>query len=155
MAGDWLIAEPTTIVGSIGVIMSTYNIKGLGEKIGLKDVTIKSGKNKDLLNPFAEVDPAQVAILQKMIDATYERFFGIVKDSRQIRETTLRELADGTNPNNPNSLFTVTGITTGTGGEQIAAFLGRQPNASHRREEQLLPTADHDGFFYCLLEKSD
>lgn len=95
MAGDWLIAEPTTIVGSIGVIMSTYNIKGLGEKIGLKDVTIKSGKNKDLLNPFTDTDPEQLAILQKMIDATYERFFGIVKDNRQIREATLRELADG------------------------------------------------------------
>ena len=95
MAGDWLIAEPTTIVGSIGVIMGSMNFKELAEKVGVKDVTIKSGKNKDLLNPFSEINPDQIAILQKMIDATYERFFGIVKDSRQIKDSTLRELADG------------------------------------------------------------
>ena len=95
MAGDWLIAEPTTIVGSIGVIMGSMNFKGLAEKVGVKDVTVKSGKNKDLLNPLTEIDTNQLALLQKMIDATFERFFGIVKDSRQIKESTLRELADG------------------------------------------------------------
>jgi protease IV len=95
MAGDWLIAEPTTIVGSIGVIMGSMNFKGLADKVGVKDVTIKSGKNKDLLNPLTDVNPEQVAILQKMIDSTYERFFGIVKDNRQIREASLRELCDG------------------------------------------------------------
>jgi 16S rRNA (cytosine967-C5)-methyltransferase len=36
---------------------------------------------------------------------------------------------------------------------QIAAFLARQPQARRRHEEQLLPTAEHDGFFYCLLDK--
>lgn len=95
MAGDWLIAEPTTIVGSIGVIMGSMNFKGLAEKVGVKDVTIKSGKNKDLLNPLNDVNPEQVALLQKMIDSTYERFFTIVKDNRQIREASLRELCDG------------------------------------------------------------
>lgn len=95
MAGDWLMAEPTTIVGSIGVIMGSMNFKGLAEKVGVKDVTIKSGKNKDLLNPFVDIDTNQVALLQKMIDSTYERFFGIVRESRQIRETELRDLADG------------------------------------------------------------
>lgn len=39
--------------------------------------------------------------------------------------------------------------------EQIEAFLARQPLACRRHEEQLLPTAEHDGFFYCLLEKRD
>lgn len=94
-AGDWLIAEPTTIVGSIGVIMSTINMKGLSEKIGIKDVTIKSGANKDLLNPFTETSPEQLAILQEMIDASYRRFFNIVRDGRDFEEARLKELADG------------------------------------------------------------
>ena len=94
-AGDWLIAEPTTIVGSIGVIMSTINMKGLSEKIGIKDVTIKSGANKDLLNPFTETSPEQLAILQEMIDASYRRFFNIVRDGREFEEAKLKELADG------------------------------------------------------------
>lgn len=95
MAGDWLLAEPTTIVGSIGVLMGSFNAKGLAEKVGIRDVTIKSGRNKDMLNPLADIDTNQVALLQAMIDSTYERFFGIVKENRQIKEATLRELADG------------------------------------------------------------
>lgn len=94
-AGDWLIAEPTAIVGSIGVIMSTLNWKTLSEKIGVKDVTIKSGLNKDLLNPFTETSPEQIALLQEMIDSSYARFFGIVRDARGLEEEKLKELADG------------------------------------------------------------
>lgn len=95
MAGDWLIAQPTTVLGSIGVIMQSMNIKGLSEKIGVRDVTIKSGANKDLLNPFNEVDPAQRAMLQEMIDAMYRHFLGIVQQSRDIEEAKLKEMADG------------------------------------------------------------
>jgi len=50
-------------------------------------------------------------------------------------------------------LYATCSVFPAENGEQIAAFLDRQPNASRRREEQLLPTAEHDGFFYCLLEK--
>jgi protease-4 len=95
MAGDWLIAQPTTVLGSIGVIMQSVNIKGLSEKIGITDVTIKSGANKDLLNPFNDVDPAQRALLQEMIDSMYEHFLGIVQSSRPIEASELRKLADG------------------------------------------------------------
>ena len=95
MGGDWLIAQPTTVLGSIGVIMQSINMKGLSEKIGITDVTIKSGANKDLLNPFADVDPAQRALLQEMIDAMYTHFLGIVQANREIPEAQLRTLADG------------------------------------------------------------
>lgn len=96
MAGDWLIAQPTTVLGSIGVIMQSLNMKGLSEKIGVTDVTIKSGANKDLLNPFIEVDPAQRKLLQDMIDAMYEHFLAIVQEARpQIPASELRTLADG------------------------------------------------------------
>lgn len=96
LGGDWLIAQPTTVLGSIGVIMQTLNIKGLSEKIGVKDVTIKSGPNKDLLNPFNEVDPAQRALVQEMIDELYEHFLGIVASNRPaISPDRLRGLADG------------------------------------------------------------
>ena len=95
MAGDWLIAEPTTVVGSIGVIMQSLNLKGLSEKLGVRDVTIKSGANKDLLNPFNDVPPEQLALLQGMIDSMYEHFVGIVARSRSIELGELKKLADG------------------------------------------------------------
>lgn len=95
MAGDWLIAQPTTVVGSIGVIMQSLNWKGLSDRIGITDTTIKSGENKDLLNPFRETDPAQLAMLQTMIDQMHARFRGLVRDNRGLDDETLNTLADG------------------------------------------------------------
>ena len=92
---DWIIAEPTSIIGSIGVIMQTLNWKGLSEKIGLTDVTIKSGTNKDLLNPFRDVSSEQVAQLQEMIDAMYQQFFRVVQTNRNIETKGLQAIADG------------------------------------------------------------
>ncbi len=95
VAADWLIAEPTAIVGSIGVLMSTLNWHELSRDIGVRDTTIKSGQNKDLLNPFREVDPDQVALLQDVVDTMHERFRGIVHSRRNIPGAALDTLADG------------------------------------------------------------
>lgn len=92
---DWIVAEPTSILGSIGVIMQTLNWKGMSDKIGLTDVTIKSGTNKDLLNPFRDVSPEQVAQLQVMIDSMYQQFFTIVQTNRGVETESLKAIADG------------------------------------------------------------
>jgi protease-4 len=92
MAGDYIIAEPTALVGSVGVIMQTLNMKGLGDKIGLSSVTIASGENKDLLNPFEEVNPAHVDMLQQLVDDMQDRFASIVEQSRGFEN---REMLDG------------------------------------------------------------
>jgi protease-4 len=92
MAADYIMAEPTAIVGSVGVIMQTLNMKGLGEKVGLSSVTIASGKNKDMLNPFEEVDPLHLAMLQELVDGMQDRFATIVETSRGFEN---RDLLDG------------------------------------------------------------
>lgn len=92
MASDYIMAEPTAIVGSVGVIMQTLNMKGLGEKIGLSSVTIASGANKDMLNPFEEVNPQHLEMLQKLVDSMQNRFASIVEDARGLDS---RELLDG------------------------------------------------------------
>lgn len=89
MAGDYIMAEPTAIVGSVGVIMQTLNMKGLADMIGLKSVTIASGANKDMLNPLKEVDPQHLEMLQELVDEMQNRFAGIVMDSRGIESRTL------------------------------------------------------------------
>jgi len=95
VASDKIIAEPTSIIGSIGVIMQTINIAGLTSKIGVEDVTIKSGDNKDILNPFRPVNTQHIEILQALIDDSYKKFFNIVKEGRNLDETKLRAIADG------------------------------------------------------------
>lgn len=92
---DRIVAQPTALVGSIGVILQTLNVQGLSEKIGVTDTTIKSGKNKDLLNPFRPVDPEQVALLQETIDAMHARFVDLVAQGRGLPADAVRPLADG------------------------------------------------------------
>jgi protease IV len=95
MAADYIIVHPTTITGSIGVLISTMNFKGLGDKLGIQDVTIKSGINKDLLNPLRETTPAELAIMQSVVDEVYARFVTLVAQGRHLPEPTVRALADG------------------------------------------------------------
>jgi len=95
MAGDWLITEPTALIGSIGVILQSINIKGLSEKIGIHDTTFVSGDSKDLLNPFRDVSEQEREQLQGVVDSMYEQFLGIVSAGRDLDVEVLRPLADG------------------------------------------------------------
>ncbi len=95
LAADYIMAHPTTLTGSIGVLMQSYNVRDLAGKIGLRDVTIKSGENKDLLNPFSELSEEQRRMLQQVVDALHARFIGLVAESRELPEAQVRELADG------------------------------------------------------------
>jgi protease-4 len=95
LAADVVVAHPTSLTGSIGVIVQSYNIRELARKLGIEDVTIKSGANKDLLNPFRELSPEQRDMLQKLVDGLHRRFVRLVAESRSIEEEDVRKLADG------------------------------------------------------------
>ncbi len=74
VAADRVVAEPTTVTGSIGVIMQTFNIEGTLKMIGASARAVTSGPNKDLASPFAPEREEQYAILQGMVDEFYGRF---------------------------------------------------------------------------------
>lgn len=95
LPADRIIAQPTAIVGSIGVLIQSLNISDLSQKIGIADTTIKSGKNKDMLNPFQPVNEEQVELLQQTVDAMYDRFLSLVEQHRPIQKNDLKKLADG------------------------------------------------------------
>lgn len=95
MAADWIVAHPTSMTGSIGVIMQSYNLHELARKLGVEDVTIKSGANKDMLNPLRPVSADQVRLLQAPVDALHKRFKQLVLDSRKIGEGELARWTDG------------------------------------------------------------
>lgn len=95
VACDELLCEPTTITGSIGVILSTLNFSELLAKYGVEDVTIKSGPNKDLLNSTAPQRAEHRKILQGMVDESYERFVQLVDEGRPFDLATAKEIGDG------------------------------------------------------------
>lgn len=95
LAADTIIASPTTITGSIGVIANTYNFKELADKYGVKEISINSGNNKNFMSPFEEPSPEQEAILKSIVDEAYGQFLTRVSESRQIPQNVLLPIADG------------------------------------------------------------
>jgi protease-4 len=95
MGCDCVIAHPSTVTGSIGVIMSLYNASGLAHLLGIKSEPIKSGPNKDLGNPLRDMTEQERAILQMMVNSFYDQFVHVVCEGRHLPEERVRELADG------------------------------------------------------------
>ncbi len=95
-AADHIICQPTAVVGSIGVILQTFDTSGLLEKIGIGAQPIKSAEKKDLLSIFRRRTVEEVEILQKMINDFYQRFVDVVasREGGQNREEVLK-IADG------------------------------------------------------------
>ena len=94
--GSYLMANETTLTGSIGVIMRTLNYRELMGKVGLEAVTFKSGAFKDMLSGSREMRPEEKEYVQKMVMDTYGKFVGIVARERHLDEGELRNgLADG------------------------------------------------------------
>lgn len=94
-AADFIMARPTTMTGSIGVILSTVNAAELAKKAGVESVTIASGENKAMLDPLRPVSSNHVAILRRSVEAGYERFLSVVAQGRAVTVDKLRGLADG------------------------------------------------------------
>ena len=95
LAADTIVANPTTITGSIGVVMVTVNAQGLMEKIGVAPLAIKSGPMKDAGSPFRSLTGPELAVFQNIIDEMYGRFVGLIVQSRKLPEDRVRALADG------------------------------------------------------------
>src|SRR5438045_51775 len=94
--GKYLMANETTITGSIGVIIQTLNYEQLFNKIGLASVVFKSGKFKDMLNGARPITPEERDLVQGFIMKTYDKFLGIVAKERNLPADLLRNtIADG------------------------------------------------------------
>jgi protease-4 len=92
----WIVANDLTITGSIGVILHTWNYRGLMDKIGLRPEVFKSGKFKDMLSGERETNeiPAEERVMvQGLIDETYRKFKDVVAAGRDAAHT--RNKKDG------------------------------------------------------------
>ena len=94
--GKFLMANETTITGSIGVIIQTLNYEQLFNKVGLASVIFKSGKFKDMLNGARPITSEERELVQNFIMKTYDKFLGIVAKERNLPADLLRNtIADG------------------------------------------------------------
>jgi protease-4 len=95
LAADTIVANPTTVTGSIGVVMVTVNAQGLLEKIGVAPLAIKSGPMKDAGSPFRSLTEPERAVFQSIIDEMHGRFVGLIVKARKLPEDRVRAAADG------------------------------------------------------------
>ncbi len=95
LAADTIVAHPTTVTGSIGVIMLSLNAEGLMQKVGVAAAAIKSGERKDMGSPFRQLTPEERAIFQTVIDDLHRQFLAKVIERRQLPPATAATLADG------------------------------------------------------------
>lgn len=82
MPAQYLVAERTTITGSIGVYASFPNIADLADKYGIHMETIKAGAVKDSGSMFHHMTPQERKIWQDMVDHAYRQFVGVVEEGR-------------------------------------------------------------------------
>lgn len=107
VACDKIVAEPTTITGSIGVMMGHFVLQELLEdKLGIQPVIIKSGPRKDWPSSFSPVtDEQRQYVHDKLITPAYERFLQLVTEGRtSLTAAQVKKLADGSIFSAPEAL---------------------------------------------------
>ena len=95
LAADTIVAHPTSVTGSIGVIMFSLNAEGLMQKVGLSAGAIKSGERKDMGSPFRALTDEERKIFQGVIDNLYAQFVAKLVAGRRLPPETARSVADG------------------------------------------------------------
>lgn len=96
MAADHVIAHPTTVTGSIGVIFLSVNFAGLMEKLGIENQTLVAGRYKDEGSALRRMRPVERTQLQSILDDLHAYFQQVVVHGRpQLDAAQVRELADG------------------------------------------------------------
>ena len=94
LPADVIMAHPTTVTGSIGVILVRPEVSGLMQKLGVAVAVNKSGANKDMGSPFHPATPAQEKMLQALTDMLAQRFIALVGKHRKLEGTRLDNIAD-------------------------------------------------------------
>ena len=94
-AADYISINRNGWTGSIGVIISTTNLNGLYEKLGIEEILITSGANKGMGSSGSQFTDEHRAIYQSLVDEAYDQFVGIVAQGRDFSDEYTRRIADG------------------------------------------------------------
>jgi protease-4 len=95
-ACDEIVAQPSSVTGSIGVVMQLFDLSGTMNLIGARSDAVTSGPLKDAGSPLRQMRPEEREIFQGLVNDMYNRFVDVVVAGRPgLDEPRVRELADG------------------------------------------------------------
>ncbi len=92
---DWIVAQPSTITGSIGVFGGKFNLSGAYEKLGMTQATFKRGQQADLFSSDVGFDDEGRAAYRTFLTDFYERFLSKVSEGRGMTRDEAHEVAQG------------------------------------------------------------
>jgi protease IV len=94
-AADYIVANPNTLTGSLGVIFSYLNFAEAADEFGIEQEVVKSGPYKDIGSFTREPTEEELEILQTYVDEGYDQFVEVIVEGRGLSDEEVRELADG------------------------------------------------------------
>jgi protease-4 len=94
-AADRIVANETTLTGSLGVIFTLTDFSELADRYGVEQEVVKSGEFKDMGSSFRDLTPEEREILQSIVDESYAEFVSVIVEGRGLPEERVREIADG------------------------------------------------------------
>ena len=95
LAADKILANPGSMVGSLGVITQSPDFTQIYERYGIGNRTFKAGKHKDLLNPWRKLNHEEEVIIQTMLDDIHHQFMSALVKKRGFSKKKAQKLADG------------------------------------------------------------
>ncbi|MFO0388965.1 MAG: signal peptide peptidase SppA [Alphaproteobacteria bacterium] len=153
LGADHIIAREGTITGSIGVLMESFEVTELAEKIGVKPVIIKTAPLKASPNPLEKTTPEAERVIQEVIDDFYGRFVEMVAERRKLPKERALSLADGRVYSGKRALEYK--LIDAIGGEQEAmVWLTEQKKIKPDLDIKDIKIEEELGFFDQLAEST-
>ncbi|MDR2777952.1 MAG: signal peptide peptidase SppA [Rickettsiales bacterium] len=118
MAGNYLVARNSSVVGSIGIIYQSYEFTSLADKIGITFNNYKSSPLKASPNPFEKTTTDVDLVVNQLIDDMYQYFLNLFIERRNIKAMEAQEIANGQLYSGRQALEL--GLIDGLGGEEVA-----------------------------------
>jgi protease IV len=94
---DYIVSDPDTLTGSIGVVTTVMDLSGLLDKLGVNVTEVTSGPHKDIGSPYRNMTPEEMGIMQGVVNEIYGEFKSIVLENRKgrLNMTMFDDVTDG------------------------------------------------------------
>jgi protease IV len=148
-AADRIVANETTLTGSLGVIFALTDFSELADRYGVEQEVVKSGEFKDMGSSFRDLTPEEREILQSIVDESYDEFVGVIVEGRGLPEERVREIADGRVYSGEQAKEL--GLVDSFGGLDEAAKVSR--DLANVREATVVRYVEKPTFFETLMAR--
>lgn len=143
VSAPYIVAQESSITGSVGVVLQSFEASNLAEKIGITPLNFKSGINKSAPSQTEKLLPEQQVVIQGVIDDFFSSFLAMVTKDRSLKDDAVATIKDGRIFTGSQALKL--GLIDKIGGEQEAlAWLRKEKNIDASLDVRDVEMPDED-----------